>query len=749
MSVSSFDSDIDLCDIEVYSEMGSPKDTHAMLTPLQDDDLKPTLIDPISETSQLKTETSQPLLSIDSLFPVVKLLPSLVLEGSTYHIGGPITADVQEHIYAYTRQIGEITLSANERLGTEVLICLAQLQGHAGSLFPSLRRLRIVDAASQLPYLRLFLTSSLQTLEIIGLSKDRYASMLSFLTAAVYAIPNLTTLKLGPGHVSQEVLETCLHFEHLQNLELVTAVSSLGDQAFEAIGRLEDLETLFIDDRSAAFNPSDAIRQAEEGEKARVREAQEEKVRTQEEKLHCQQQEELRRLEEELPQKRRLWEDAVARRRVGEERLRRRREEEETCRRIAEEEVRRRKIEEEIRRRMEEEGGSHPMEEEEVHRRINEEEARYRMEEEEARRRQEQESSVGGKKKKKKIKVQEQKACLTCQNLFVNETVLCQGCLKKERSELKSLKKKETRRLFLETEIQKYQEKRGVFGHQDDESHPMVATIAEQVRSNEHSSCSFPRLSMLTIYTGSASLMHDLTARISSPSIRHLSFRLRDPPSPPESVTPQDDWFVQTIGSAVTRWGASLAHVILYDERRLYPPSICSLKGAVQSLPQLPELEHFEIGGWNIDSSVVDDLICSGNTKSPKLKVLRLPGEVGLGAIPFSRLQQITEAFPRIVSLRCRFQDLANMSLTYPLSPSSSSHMLKDLSLSNDGLPPSRQQIIRIASYLDTLFPNLKEINTTEGLGHSTEPWAHISELVMMCQDIRLIQDERNRMRNL
>ena len=140
-----------------------------------------------------------------------------------------------------------------------IYICLAQLQGPFRPLFPSLRRLRILEADTSLDYLRLFLSPSLESLEVTGIPDDRQATFHAFISAPVDAIPTLSTLVFGPGHLPIPVLITCLRFYHLKHLTLVDAVASFDCGLLEDLGQLKFLESLTIDTAAASYTSSGII----------------------------------------------------------------------------------------------------------------------------------------------------------------------------------------------------------------------------------------------------------------------------------------------------------------------------------------------------------------------------------------------------------------------------------------------------------------------------------------------------------
>jgi len=188
--------------------------------------------------------------------------------------------------------VGEFTLTdnicdGNARLNPGVFLCLAQLRGSLAPLFPNLRRLRIVNAYYTLDYLRLFLSPSLETLEIVSVGEACRTNLLSFFSAAVVEVPNLGTLILGPGRLSRDIVNTCLGFHHLKHLELVNAVSEADYQLLKDIGRLKDLEAFVVNAQDVGYAPSRTILEADDAERARVIAKREHYCQQIEEKREC------------------------------------------------------------------------------------------------------------------------------------------------------------------------------------------------------------------------------------------------------------------------------------------------------------------------------------------------------------------------------------------------------------------------------------------------------------------------------
>jgi len=204
-----------------------------------------------------------------------QLFTTPLLIDSSQHIYGSINETARHTICSYAERVGEFTLTddvrdGEEKLNPSVFLYLAQLQSPHMPLFPNLRRLRIVNAYCSLDYLRLFLSPLLETLEIVGLSEECQATLLSFLSATVVEVPNLSTLILGPGRLSRDVVNICLGFDWLKHLELVNAVSEVDHRLLKDIGHLEHLETFVIDAQDVGYTPLQAILRSKDDKRAQI-----------------------------------------------------------------------------------------------------------------------------------------------------------------------------------------------------------------------------------------------------------------------------------------------------------------------------------------------------------------------------------------------------------------------------------------------------------------------------------------------
>jgi len=216
-------------------------------------------------------------------------------------VHGSINETAHNTICSYTERVGEFTLTddvqdGEGKLSPNVFLCLAQLQSPLKLLFPNLRRLHIINADQSLDHLRLFLSPSLEMLEIIGLGEACRPNLLSFLSAAVVEVPDLSTLILGPGRLSRDVVDACLGFGCLKHLKLVDVISEVDFRLLMDIGLLEHLETFFIHAQGVVYSPSRALIQVKDDERALVV-AEEELSRQQ---IEEEKQEHQKRFEEEM-----------------------------------------------------------------------------------------------------------------------------------------------------------------------------------------------------------------------------------------------------------------------------------------------------------------------------------------------------------------------------------------------------------------------------------------------------------------
>ena len=479
-----------------------------------------------------------------------------------------------------------------------------------------------MNANASLDYLRLFVSSSLRKLEIVGVPEDRGGPLLAFMKTVVADVPDIQVLVLGPGRLSQGFLDTCLAFDHLQRLDLVDSISSMHPKFLEALGRLESLETLNLDVRNTIYTAACCMRRTENGTLIK-------------------------------------------------------------------------------------------QEEEELHRRHVIEARAQSLADEQA--------AKAYKKAEKKMEKKKREGTWT----DANEKQACR------RQSKKTAREKEAQ-LRLSKRQEEVRELR--------ERHNGIRQSLSD--TNNYPSGLFASLKSLHVY-GDPDIVEDIVDYVSSSSLRDITLQISTPlptGEPLEGIHTLNTTNIcnSMIDLLVGRWGDTLEGVTLTLEG--YSSLTHSLpQGAFQRLASLPRLEHLEIDGWVIGTGASDNV--SSLATSPRLRVLRLPYGTPANATPLSQLQHIAMTYPSLTAVKCSF----DMMSPVPTDLTPMSHDLEVLNVGNSRANHEPQAILRIARYLDLLFPNLKEIVTTEsGGGNTTNQWTAVHDVVKMYQAART--DERIRM---
>ena len=131
---------------------------------------------------------------------------------------------------------------------------LAQFQGFL-PLFPSLRRLQIVNATASLSHSFLLLSPSLKYLEISGFPPSHAHLIGSFLTTLSGEEGlSLQSLVLGSSLFDSESLRSIPRFKDLLSLKLNGAVSRWDSQLLESIGTLPKLLELVVEADDAEYH---------------------------------------------------------------------------------------------------------------------------------------------------------------------------------------------------------------------------------------------------------------------------------------------------------------------------------------------------------------------------------------------------------------------------------------------------------------------------------------------------------------
>ena len=276
----------------------------------------------------------------------------------------------------------------------------------------------------------------------------------------------------------------------------------------------------------------------------------------------------------------------------------------------------------------------------------------------------------------------------------------------------------------------------------------------------------FSRLRRLDVI-GSFSLIEDLYKYVISVDLERLEMTLvhkstkikKSSPSPSTIKLPAtskidseiDSFFALVKNAVEQKWPLTLKGVHLGHFQDF---KVLNLNGYVDPLPvSIPFetftillkhgiLEDLEIAGWTVPYSSdkkhpIDQVL---QATLPNLKLFHLPIGGPTPGVQIDQLLPIVRAFPKLVSLQC---GLEQPWTSIPLTPAASVplHGLKVLSVGHQNSNIDQKQQIRIASFLDILFPNLECIKTHAG--HHEDVWAYICELIKMCQASRLNHEDR------
>jgi len=694
-------------------------------------------------------------------------------------------------ICSYADRVGEFTLTddvqdGEGKLNPNVFLCLAQLQSPLKPLFPNIRCLRIINADQSLDYLRLFLSPSLETLEIIGLGEACRPTLLSFLSAAVVEVPDLSTLILGPGRLSRDVVDACLGFGRLKHLELVDVISEVDFRLLKDIGLLEHLETFVIDAQDVVYSPSRALIQADEDAYARV--VAEEECRLQ--KIKEEEREPRRRLDEVEERQRkairpriegicwmceRRFKKATHKTQCSScslEIYRQQRTREEEERRARQADIERLAIEAEEERLAREA---------EIERAIDAEVERLTRQVEEQRAiemerlaRERRMARRNGMPKERRAREADMERLTreSKEERLARKAEVERLTREKEAEELLKLEeeaiiKAESERREKDEELRRIQESQcpepaeeedemedlgDVFEmggsiidaslsveRKDDTNGLHMSSVPEADdfqasidRQGELLHPKFPKLLNITV-RGSAEMMQDAVQLITSASVVFLYLDMvLVQPSTSGIAPPPSRRFVDIVDSALRRWASTIAHVTLSGL-----PSVASKlpDETMEALVRLPQLEHLELNGWDFDFKIADYFKRRlSDTGASRLKVLHLPDDNNAISIILSELDSIAKACPDLLSLRCHLKNLLDTP-GFPFSGSQLlSHSLEILTIGDTNPPLDFDAILKVVRYIDNIFPNIKDINPLEGMAQNAEQWRQIDKLVKLRQ---------------
>ncbi|KAF9484254.1 hypothetical protein BDN70DRAFT_825915 [Pholiota conissans] len=199
--------------------------------------------------------------SLDSLFPLLKILPAFGKSDGTYVLRGTISEADWARFDWYARRIRKFSYMRDPDsldIAMHVYFRLAQLC--SSPILPSLRHLQC-PSTSQGDFLIsgicLFLSPSLQTLEFENISsvEDKLCG------TALYTLfsdgAQMEKIVLRGRGLSKDTLSLAIRFEGLRELELQGMGLSLDMQILEEIGKLPWLVDLAIDFTNSSITPLD------------------------------------------------------------------------------------------------------------------------------------------------------------------------------------------------------------------------------------------------------------------------------------------------------------------------------------------------------------------------------------------------------------------------------------------------------------------------------------------------------------
>ena len=188
---------------------------------------------------------------------------------------------------------------------------------------------------------------------------------------------------------------------------------------------------------------------------------------------------------------------------------------------------------------------------------------------------------------------------------------------------------------------------------------------------------------------------------------------------------------------AIDRWKALASINVKADTRK----TVFLPEDVFRHLLLQPGVRRLEITNFDISSvdSALSNLAAQHHIS--QLEILLLPTNCS-HSISFYRLQEIAEACPKLTSLRC-VVDSAGLvpQLSDPMS-----HQLHELSVVSDNIGgPDLQHVSLVASFIDSLFPNLAkmavEVESTRA--EYGREWLQVFGMVKLFQTARAQERRR------
>lgn len=167
-----------------------------------------------------------------------------------------------ENLTRFAHRVEELTLrdAPNDKyhkVSDDIIIRLGMVLGaKASALLPSLKRLRLVNANSELVYLWFCVTPSIETVEVVEIPTSRLTAISAFFRELrLTQAHQLAGVVLGPGKLSTDIFESVVQFTHLRRLEILDAAKTVDFSFLQATSVLHHLEVFIIDAYTATYTP--------------------------------------------------------------------------------------------------------------------------------------------------------------------------------------------------------------------------------------------------------------------------------------------------------------------------------------------------------------------------------------------------------------------------------------------------------------------------------------------------------------
>ncbi|KAF8801972.1 hypothetical protein BYT27DRAFT_7261408 [Phlegmacium glaucopus] len=184
--------------------------------------------------------------NLDSLIPLLRLLPALCVEDNAYVLSGDISQADWNRLEYYPRKVKVFYAMPSNIMDPQfipsIYIRIAQLQSSA--LFPSLRHLCCQLEAGSTSHIFLFLSPSLESLELTNIAGSENTFVRPFLDTLSSAM--LKWIVLRNGWLSCGTLKYIARFKQLQSLELAPVDTDYNSVSWEVIGTLPSLVNLTL-----------------------------------------------------------------------------------------------------------------------------------------------------------------------------------------------------------------------------------------------------------------------------------------------------------------------------------------------------------------------------------------------------------------------------------------------------------------------------------------------------------------------